>query len=130
MERSADWMRQAVVDLAHAKNDIDSGFYEWAAFSSQQAAEKAIKAVFQKLGAEAWGHSLFELLTALGTRAEVSQELVSFAQELDKAYIPARYPNSHPAGAPTDLYHRGEAERLYGYADRIVRLGQDLLAAL
>lgn len=130
MERSADWMRQAGVDLAHAQNDIDHGFYEWASFSSQQAAEKAVKAVFQKLGAEAWGHSLFELLQGLATRLEVGQDILSLAQELDKAYIPSRYPNAHPAGAPTDLYNRVEAERLFGHAERIVRFCQGLLATL
>jgi len=51
MERSRDWMDQAEGDLRHAQSDLERGFYEWSCFSSQQAAEKAAKAVFQKLGA-------------------------------------------------------------------------------
>ncbi|MBI4493722.1 MAG: HEPN domain-containing protein [Chloroflexi bacterium] len=37
-----------------------SGFHDWACFSAQQAAEKTVKAVLQRLGAEAWGHAVFE----------------------------------------------------------------------
>lgn len=47
MERSADWMDQAQGDLAHARNDLDDGFYDWGCFSAQQAAEKAAKAAIQ-----------------------------------------------------------------------------------
>ncbi|MCK4393262.1 HEPN domain-containing protein [Candidatus Bipolaricaulota bacterium] len=50
MERSADWMDTAQGDLEHAKSDVKGGFYNWACFSAQQAAEKAIKAVFQRMG--------------------------------------------------------------------------------
>ncbi len=49
MERSADWMEQARGDLEHAAYDLVGGFFDWACFSAQQAAEKAVKAVFQKL---------------------------------------------------------------------------------
>jgi HEPN domain-containing protein len=49
MERSADWMEQARGDLEHAAHDLIGGFFDWACFSAQQAAEKAVKAVFQKL---------------------------------------------------------------------------------
>ncbi len=53
MERSADWMDQAEGDLDHARHDLEGAFYEWACFSAQQAAQKAVKAVFQALGQEA-----------------------------------------------------------------------------
>lgn len=48
MERSKDWMDEAEGDLEHAKSDTERGYYNWACFSAQQAAEKAVKAVFQK----------------------------------------------------------------------------------
>ena len=55
VERSRDWIRQAERDLQNAKFEMNGGYFEWACFLSQQAAEKALKAVFQKLGAEAFG---------------------------------------------------------------------------
>ena len=44
MERSADWLAQAKRDLVHARHDVEAEFYEWACFSAQQAAEKAVNA--------------------------------------------------------------------------------------
>ena len=35
---------------------------------------------------------------------------------MDKAYIPARYPNAHPAGSPRNLYTQNEARRLIAHA--------------
>ena len=130
MERSADWMDQAEGDFEHARNDLRGGFYDWACFSSQQAAEKALKAVFQKLGAEAWGHSVADLLEELGKTREVSMDLRNFAFELDKAYIPTRYPNAHPSGAPRKRYTINEAERLISYAEGIIRFSKILLSGL
>lgn len=128
MERSRDWMDQAHGDLEHAKHDLGHGFYEWACFSSQQAAEKAVKAVFQKLGAEAWGHSVADLLKELSHRYTVPEELTNGALELDKAYIPARYPNAHPSGSPRTRYTRDEAARLIHYAEQIIKFCEGLLS--
>lgn len=69
MERSADWMEQARGDLEHARFDVQGRFYEWACFSAQQAAGKAVKAVFQKLGS--WTRHT----SPPGTRTPTSGEL-------------------------------------------------------
>ena len=47
-ERSHDWLRQAEKDLAHARLSLDNGDYEWSCFAAQQAAEKGLKAVYEK----------------------------------------------------------------------------------
>lgn len=130
MERSRDWMDQAEGDVRHAQSDMERGFYEWACFSSQQAAEKAVRAVFQKMGAEAWGHSVFDLLNELSKEYAVPEELVNEALELDKAYIPTRYPNAHPSGSPRTRYTKGEARRLIEYAEKILRFCTDLLSRI
>ena len=128
--RAEDWLRQALRDLDHARAALERQTFEWAAFAAQQAAEKAVKAVFQAMGAEAWGHAVADLLTELGQRHAVPDALVEGGLELDKAYIPTRYPNAHPSGAPTTRYTKGEATRLIGYADEIIRLCADLLSRL
>lgn len=130
MERSQDWMNEAEGDLEHARSDRERGFYNWACFSAQQSAEKAVKAVFQKMGAEAWGHSVFDLLQALARHHPVSQELTDGALELDKAYIPTRYPNAHPSGSPRQRYTEREATRLIGYAEAIVEFCASLLSQI
>ena len=128
MERSRDWMDQAESDLRHARSDVAGGYFDWACFSAQQAAEKAVKAVFQRMGAEAWGHSVADLLTELAARRTVPERLHEAGLELDKAYIPTRYPNAHPSGAPRTRYTRAEAERLISYADEILKFCSGLLS--
>lgn len=119
-ERSKDWMRQAEADLRHARNSRDSGDFSWAAFACHQAAELAIKAVFQKLHLDAWGHTLSVLLENLPAKARPEQDLVDRAKELDKHYIPTRYPNGFERGAPVDFYTRREADQAIASAEAIL----------
>jgi HEPN domain-containing protein len=130
MDRSKDWLDEAKGDLEHARNDMQGGFYNWACFSAQQAAEKAIKAVFQRMGAEAWGHSVADLLKELARKQVVSEDLVDASLELDKAYIPTRYPNAHPSGSPRSRYTKEESRRLIGYAEKIVQFCSGLLSEI
>jgi len=130
MERSKDWMDEAEGDLEHAKSDMERGYYNWACFSAQQSAEKAVKAVFQKLNAEAWGHSVADLLEELSKGREVSEKLMNGALELDKAYIPTRYPNAHPSGSPRSRYTKEEAGRLIEHAEKIVKFCSDILSKI
>ena len=111
MERSKDWLDEAQGDLEHARNDVQGRFYNWACFSAQQAAEKAIKAVFQRMGAEAWGHSVADLLKELAKKHDIPGDLSDRALELDKAYIPTRYPNAHPSGSPRSRYTKEDPNR-------------------
>jgi HEPN domain-containing protein len=119
--RHEDWHWQAKRDLEHAQASAADGFYEWASFAAQQAAEKALKAVFQRRGADAWGHVLTELLEALASETPVPGEVVEAAKELDKHYIAPRYPNALPGSAPGQVYTAGEAERAIENADRVLR---------
>lgn len=128
VERSKDWLLQAERDLENAKYELKGGYYEWACFLSQQAAEKAVKAVYQKLGAEAFGHSVASLLRNLPESLSPDAELIDVAKELDKAYIPTRYPNVHPAGPPYEAYTETEAKRLISYAERILEFCKGILS--
>lgn len=117
MRRPQDWFRQAQLDLAAARSAREHGHHEWACFAAQQAAEKAVKALHESMGTEAWGHSVVELLRGL---ASVPEATMDAAKALDKHYIPARYPNSHPAGAPGDLYTPAEADRALRDAEAVI----------
>jgi HEPN domain-containing protein len=130
MERSKDWIDEAEGDLVHARSDIENGFYNWACFSAQQSSEKAVKAVFQKMHAEAWEHSVADLLEELSKKYELPDKLMQKALELDKAYIPARYPNAHPSGSPRRKYTREEAVRLTDYAEEIFTFCKSLLSQI
>ncbi len=126
--RPSDWVKQAEHDLAHACVSLEGGYHEWACFSAQQGAEKAVKALFMDAGGIAWGHSVTGLLGELPENTRAGDDLLEAAKEPDKHYIPARYPNAHPGGAPHDYYTRREAERAVENGDRIVEWCAGLLA--
>jgi HEPN domain-containing protein len=119
-ERSKDWLRQAESDLRHARHARDDGDFDWAAFACHQAAEKAIKAVFQKRHLDAWGHTLSLLLTNLPPEARPEPAIVDQAKALDKHYIPTRYPNGFERGAPVDFYTRRDADESIAAAETIL----------
>jgi len=108
--RSGDWLRQADRDLRHAKNAVDDTDFEWACFAAEQAAEKAVKAVYEHLRGEGWGHTVSKLLRELPAELGIPVELGEAALRLDKLYIATRYPSGFESGAPGDFYTRREAE--------------------
>jgi HEPN domain-containing protein len=119
-ERSKDWMRQAEAELKHAINSRQVGDFEWSCFAAQQAAEKAVKALFQKHHLDAWGHTVSILLANLPAEIAVPVNLIDKAKVLDKHYIPARYPNGFESGAPADFYTAGEADTAIRMAGEII----------
>ncbi|MCL6557381.1 MAG: HEPN domain-containing protein [Firmicutes bacterium] len=127
-ERSKDWLNQAQRDLDSAAVMMQNGIFEWTCFVSQQAAEKAVKAVLQKMNAAAWGHSVFDLLRILAKRVSVSDELLDCARALDKYYIPTRYPNGFESGSPYEYFTRRDAEDAVFCGRRIFEFCEGLLA--
>lgn len=117
MRRPEDWLRQADLDLGAAADARATGHYEWACFLAQQAGEKAAKSAHEAVGAEAWGHSVAGLLEEL---PDVPEAVMEAAKGLDKHYVPTRYPNSHPAGAPGDLYTDREAQQALELAEAVI----------
>jgi HEPN domain-containing protein len=108
VRRPGDWLRQAELDRDAAGEMQRSGHFEWACFLAQQAAEKAAKALHEAAGTESWGHAAGGLLAGLDE--EVPEAVMEAARALDKHYVPTRYPNTHPEGAPGDLYTRRDAD--------------------
>ncbi len=126
--RSQDWLKQAIRDLQHAEDSQKTGRHEWACFASQQAAEKAVKALHLFLGQEAWGHVVAFLLRELPENIEVSQEILEKAQVLDNFYIPTRYANGHPSGAPFEHYGSLQSTQAIQYASEIIEFIRSKMA--
>jgi HEPN domain-containing protein len=129
--RAMDWFRQAQRDLRHAGRSAEMGDHEWACFAAQQAAEKALKALLQDRGGEVRGHSARALLRLLppdvGERDERARREAD-ALALDRHYIPSRYPNSVPQGAPFEFYDAEQSRDAVAAADRVVRFCERHLA--
>ena len=125
MNRSADWLHQALADLAQAQLSAEAGHHEWACFASHQAAEKALKALHLHHGQQSWGHGLgrsFRDLppaVAMQLAAQVA-DLEDRLRVLDALYIPTRYPDSLPEGAPTDHFGRLQSQDALCHARALV----------
>jgi len=124
--RSKDWFLQAERDLEHAKAAQAEGRHEWSCFAAQQSAEKAVKALHLYLGQEAWGHVIARLLKELPLK--VSEDLVEKAKVLDNFYIPTRYANGHPEGAPFEHYGSLQSEEAIRYAGEILEFIRNQMA--
>jgi HEPN domain-containing protein len=116
--RSRDWLAQAVRDVEQAESSRSEGRHEWACFAAQQSAEKAVKALHLALGQEAWGHAVARLLRDLPYAPP--DLLVEKAKVLDNFYIPTRYANGHPEGAPFEHYGSIQSGEAINYAREIL----------
>ncbi|UCF90181.1 MAG: HEPN domain-containing protein [Desulfobacterales bacterium] len=118
VDRAQDWIRQAERDLEQAQASKVEGRHEWACFAAQQSAEKAVKGLHLSRGQEAWGHVVARLLQELPMA--VAQHLIDKAKVLDNFYIPTRYANGHPEGAPFEHYGPLQSEEATQYASEIL----------
>jgi len=126
--RARDWFKQAGRDLEQAQDSQKAERHEWACFAAQQAAEKAVKALHLHLGQEAWGHVIARLLSELPPSTRVPQDLIEKGRVLDGFYIPPRYPNGFPEGAPFEHYGSLQSNEAIRYASEIFEFIRDCMA--
>jgi HEPN domain-containing protein len=126
-EKHADealrWLGQARADLRAAEGSVRTGSHEWACFQAQQAAEKALKALWLGNGFEPWGHSVLRLIDDYPDEAVRLGSLAglrSAAKALDKLYVPTRYPNGLPDLAPYEVYTELEAQAAIAAAQSVL----------
>lgn len=121
-------MRQAIRDLEQARASREARRHEWACFAAHQAAEKAVKALHLQLGQEAWGHVVARLIASLPQQVPVPDGLVDKARVLDNFYVPTRYPNGHPDGAPYEHYGPLQSGDAISYAHEIIEFCRSHMA--
>lgn len=119
-----DWLARAEGDLALARAPLPEGaFYEDLCFHAQQAAEKAIKAVYQHCNRRfRYTHDLDELIAGLQNEGiAVPAEVVDAASLTSYAWE-ARYPGlSEPV--TIEEYHEAlrQAELVVGWATEMIK---------
>jgi len=92
-----EWLNRAKSNLAAAGNVIPDTYLEDLCFNAQQAAEKAIKAVFIHRGVPfPYVHDLKRLLRLLARHGVKIPKYVLAAQELTPFAVEARYPGHSP----------------------------------
>ncbi|MHA1579728.1 MAG: HEPN domain-containing protein [Candidatus Freyarchaeota archaeon] len=122
------WLDEAEWDLETAEYLHRCERFNAACFYAQQSAEKAVKALLYFVNESPWGHSLRELITrfADATKKNVDH-LLPYARELDRHYVPSRYPNAHPSGTPHEAYDEVTSKRALRYAKKILSFAKSTI---
>ena len=125
------WYTTALDDLESAEILKRNGKFAHACFHSQQAGEKALKAVWYMLDADPWGHSIKKLIDDLyEVDKAVFTSLKSLERDgmvLDRFYIPTRYPNSLPDITPNIAFTEEDADTCLAHANNIIGAVKTLL---
>ncbi|MEM1646697.1 MAG: HEPN domain-containing protein [Ignisphaera sp.] len=119
-EEVEKWLKQALEDLATAKDTIATGHYYASAFWAEQAAEKALKALLISKGRIERTHDLNELLDII--KEEMGLPVDEIRNEVSKLtlhYIISRYPDAANT-IPYLLYTKEDAEELVKKAEKVV----------
>jgi len=112
-----NWMKQAEMDLETAKGLIGLEKYFAVAFFSQQAAEKALKALaLEKLREPMKSHNLLEL----AKKMKVPHEIMKCLIELTPDFVITRYPDAANA-LPYELYDLQKANQRVAYAEKVLK---------
>jgi HEPN domain-containing protein len=106
-----------------------AGHHAAACFHSQQASEKALKAVLFSQGARVvLGHAVTDLARQCQAHDPGFDAVTGDAALLDQFYIPTRYPNGLPSPAvPSETYTEAQAKMAQDAADRILDLAEAFL---
>lgn len=124
------YLKQGNHTLKSAKSDMDEEDYDWACFKAQQAAELIIKGFLRASGKVATGHSVIKLLQGISEWGiAVPEEIESCCRELDKVYIPTRYPDAYTWGAPMDYYSADNAMDSIKCAENVLNFIRGLISA-
>jgi HEPN domain-containing protein len=103
MKEAERWLSQGRNDLEAAKWNAEGKFFAQACFLSQQAAEKALK------------------------ENNSFNSILSFCAELDKHYIPSRYPNGLPDSTPSEVYLKQDAQASINNSQKILEFISQLI---
>jgi HEPN domain-containing protein len=127
LQRARDWLKESQAELAAARDLVAGGHWSWSCFTCQQAAEKAIKAMAEHFRIAQSGHNLNTLLRAIEPQITIPAGLRTSGARLNRYYIPARYPDAFPQGAPAEQYFESDArealndaEGLYQFAEGVI----------
>jgi len=123
------WFEEALWDLDTARILHREKRYNAAAFYAHQAAEKACKALLYHIHEASWGHSVRELLLRYFKKLEKNppEDLMVCARELDRHYIPSRYPNAHPSGTPHEAYDEETSRRALEASEKVVNFVREII---
>lgn len=122
------WLEEAKWDIENARILFNNQRYSTAVFHSQQAAEKAIKALLYSCNLNGWGHSIKTLLDKYNKEVNRPIDIIEKeARNLDREYITTRYPDALPEIAPHEAYDKDNAEFAIAQAEKVLNFVENEL---
>jgi HEPN domain-containing protein len=122
-----DWWKQALADLEAAEKIAEARIYFSTAFHSQQAAEKALKALhlekMRKLPPPT--HNLFRLAEGVGAPRSLQSPLAT----LNPAFVTSRYPDA-ANGVPAEGFDERSAKIHLAAAREVVEWVREQLSQM
>ena len=117
-----EWLNRAYSNLNLAKMKADGIYLEELCFHTQQAAEKAIKALLIKYDVEfPYVHDIAQLLTLLERSGHRTPEFVKEAERLTRFAVFTRYPGLAPPIGPQEYEEAvATAQKVVTWADSII----------
>ena len=116
------WLKTAKEDLRASQALLKAELYAQACFYAQQSAEKAVKALWYRIDAAPWGHSVQRLVIDFPEADSLDDRegWIDRAALLDQYYVPTRYPNGLPDLTPGQVYRLSDGERGLEAAQELV----------
>ncbi|MGH2764065.1 MAG: HEPN domain-containing protein [Thermoleophilaceae bacterium] len=116
------WREEADRAMGGARREAEAANHNWSCFLAEQAAQLAAKALLHGLGRAPWGHDVEALVQSLGeSGVALPDEVVAAARLLARHYIPARYPDAHPASSPGSRYVADDSDAALAAAAVLLR---------
>lgn len=122
-------MTQARGEFSAARHLLAGGHWAWCCFTCHQAAEKALKAALERHHDGRPGHNLNELRVAVQTHLAVPVAVEDACTRLNRLYIPTRYPDAYPSGAPVAQYVESDARQALADAEEVLRFVESALGS-
>jgi len=115
------WWEQALADMETAELTLKGGRYYASVFFSEQAVEKALKALVLRMtrnpqSPDMFSHSLIHLAKA----CHVPETFHGFLRMLTSEYVNTRYPSAAAAEPPTELYDEDRASKALSSAKDVI----------
>ena len=126
MRRTADWIEQAKGEFKAAKDLYSTNNYAWCCFTCYQASEKALKAILEHFRTPTIGHNLIVLVSEIAKFVDVPKAVRDACRILNRYYIPTRYPNAFPSGAPVHMFNEDDAREALKLAEVVLNFAKEV----
>lgn len=116
------WRAAADRTARAAEVQRNAGFWEWACFLAEQAAQLGVKGLLHGIGAPAWGHDLAALEREVAERVGTDWPAGAArdAELLSRFYLTTRDPDAVPGGVPGERFTADDATDALAATQRLL----------